>query len=177
MEIHAHGVVHGDVKPSNIVFFPENVKWKLIDLDGAQKARERRAVCFTAPYAAPEVLRGWQEGELPVAQPSSDIWSCGIVAYEVLTGERRFKLISFVTTLPVCVGNRMFEDDLTHDEILEFVLEGKVEEKLDAMENGSHREAISQFLNLDPKERWSAAEALQHVVFQSDPQTTWTQVS
>ena len=67
-DLHAKEIVHCDVKPSNVVFFAESVTWKLIDLDGAQKAGERRAVCFTAPYAAPEVLQGLQEkGVLPVA--------------------------------------------------------------------------------------------------------------
>ena len=71
------------------MFFAESMKWKLIDLDGARKTGESRATCFTVPYAAPEVLREWQdEGELPAAHTSSDIWSFGILAFEVLTGER-----------------------------------------------------------------------------------------
>ena len=66
----------------------------------------------------------------------------------------------------------MFADDLASDEICEFVLEGRVEEKLNQVANASHREAISEFLKLDPMERCSALDALQHAVFQSDPQTT-----
>ena len=67
----------------------------------------------------------------------------------------------------------MFKDDLTPDKIYESVLEGSVEEKLSMMVNDSHREAISHFLKIDPVERWSAVEALQHDVFQSsDSQTT-----
>ena len=93
------------MKPSNVVFFPESGKWKLIDLDGAQKAGERRAVCFTAPYAAPEVLQEFQEeGVLPIAQKASDIWSFGIVAYELLTGNRPAALLVPSSISHVCRG-------------------------------------------------------------------------
>ena len=70
----------------------------------------------------------------------------------------------------------MFKDDLTPDKIYESVLEGSVEEKLSMLVNDSHREANSQFLRLDPRERYSAVEALQHDVFQSDSQTTTSPV-
>ena len=69
----------------------------------------------------------------------------------------------------------MFGDDFTRDEIREFLLDERVDEKLGLMVNVSHREAVSEFLKLDPMERCSAVEALQDAVFQSDPQTTWTQ--
>ena len=68
----------------------------------------------------------------------------------------------------------MFGDDFMRDEICQFLLDRRVEEKLGLMVNVSHREAISKLLKLDPRERCSAVEALQDAVFQSDPQTTWT---
>ena len=73
------------------MFFLDSLAWKLIDFDGAKKAGESRATCFTTSYAPPEVLREWQdEGQLPAARPSSDLWSFGILAFEVLAGERLF---------------------------------------------------------------------------------------
>ena len=70
------------------MFFGEDLLWKLIDFDGARKAGRGRVIAFTAAYAAPEVLKGLEDEELmPVARPSLDMWSFGVVAYEVITGE------------------------------------------------------------------------------------------
>ena len=175
--MHAEGVVHCDVKPSNVALFSESVKWKLIDLDEAQKAEESRVRCFTPHYAAPEVLREYPEGDLPVAKPSVDIWSCGILAYEVLTGNYLLKLSPSRSAVLLSVGNRIFEDDLTHDEICEFVLDGRVEEKLEMIPTDhDYRDVISSLLKFDPADRCSAADALHHLAFQSDPQTTIVEV-
>ena len=59
----------------------------------------------------------------------------------------------------------MFEDDFTDDDICEFVLDGKVDERLDSIGDEWHREVVSNFLKLDPAERWSANDALQHSAF------------
>ena len=173
-DIHAEGIVHTDVKPTNVMFFQESVTWKLVDLDGARKMGESRAACFTVPYAAPEVLREWRdEMQLPVARPASDLWSFGILAFEVVTGERPC-CMDRLQSMMVKSGARMFEDEFTEDEISEFVLDGKVEERLKLIVDECHREAVSIFLKFDPAERWSASDALQHTMFHSDPHTTTT---
>ena len=70
----------------------------------------------------------------------------------------------------------MFDDDATDDEICEFVLDGKVQEKVDSVVNESHREAISNFVKFDPIERWTVIDALQHPAFHPDPHTTTSHV-
>jgi eukaryotic-like serine/threonine-protein kinase len=93
---HAHGVVHGDVKPENIIVQPDG-RVKLLDFGIArQAAHETLAitrqetspvesnVVGTLAYMAPEQLRG--------ADPDAraDLFSLGVVFYELAAGHRPF---------------------------------------------------------------------------------------
>jgi eukaryotic-like serine/threonine-protein kinase len=93
---HAHGVVHGDVKPENVIVQTDG-RVKLLDFGIArQVARETLAVTRqeTAPvdsnivgtlaYMAPEQLRGVD----PDAR--ADLFSLGVVLYELTAGYRPF---------------------------------------------------------------------------------------
>ena len=83
---HANGVVHRDVKPANIFILPDGTV-KLMDFGIAQMRsddEELGYVAGTLAYMAPEQLRG--EG----ASPRSDIWSYGVVFYELLSGTNPF---------------------------------------------------------------------------------------
>jgi tRNA A-37 threonylcarbamoyl transferase component Bud32 len=83
---HQHGVVHRDVKPSNILIRDDG-EVKLADL-GIARALEDTAitrsgvVVGTLLYMAPEVLQGEEAG------PQADVYSMALIAYEVLTGKR-----------------------------------------------------------------------------------------
>lgn len=77
--LHQHNIVHGDLKPENIaVFFPDssNVQVKLLDLG---LSGEEGKGAGTPLYMAPETYRG----ELT---SRSDIWSIGIILFELLFG-------------------------------------------------------------------------------------------
>jgi tetratricopeptide (TPR) repeat protein/predicted Ser/Thr protein kinase len=99
--VHAHerGIVHRDLKPVNIVVTPQGDA-KILDfglakradpeelhrktLDGA--ATETSAgLTGTLPYMAPEQLEGREAG------PRGDIWSLGVVLYEMASGIRPFR--------------------------------------------------------------------------------------
>jgi serine/threonine-protein kinase len=82
--LHRDGIVHGDVKPSNLmVKYTGNAK--LIDIGSAYEwSRGARARGFTPAYAAPEVLEG------AGGSPRSDLASLGYVLVEMLAGAPPF---------------------------------------------------------------------------------------
>src|SRR5690625_3361005 len=85
---HEVGVVHRDVKPSNIVITPEGTI-KLTDFGislGVDQPALTAAgmVMGTAQYLPPELALGHP------AQPPGDVYALGVVAYEALTGKRPF---------------------------------------------------------------------------------------
>ena len=88
---HAHrkGIVHRDVKPENIMLTPDGVA-KVTDFGLARAYADGRStqagtVTGTVQYLAPEQLQG------EPADPRTDLYSLGIVAYELLTGRVPFE--------------------------------------------------------------------------------------
>ncbi|MBV9805081.1 MAG: serine/threonine protein kinase [Solirubrobacterales bacterium] len=81
---HRNGVVHRDVKPGNLLVSDSDVV-KLADF-GIARATDQSSitqvgsVLGTAAYLAPEQARGEEAG------PRADLYSLGVVAYQLLTG-------------------------------------------------------------------------------------------
>ena len=88
-EAHAKGLVHRDVKPSNVILTSEGHAY-LTDFGLAKRAETAAGLTGadqllgTVDYVAPELI----EGSEPDAR--SDIYSLGCVLYEMLTGEPPF---------------------------------------------------------------------------------------
>ena len=85
--LHEAGIVHGDIKPSNILVHREDHAY-LVDFGVARRseyadARTNELVGGTPAYAAPETADG-------VPNPASDLYALGCVVFELLTGERPF---------------------------------------------------------------------------------------
>ncbi len=110
---HQRGVIHGDLKGSNIIVTPEG-NAKLLDFglgrciarNGMKEITSSRlplaeigATGGTLPYLAPEVLRGGP----PNIQ--SDAWAVGVLLYQMVTGELPFRgATPFDLSLEIMVG-------------------------------------------------------------------------
>ncbi|MDX6522722.1 MAG: eukaryotic-like serine/threonine-protein kinase [Gaiellales bacterium] len=85
---HRRGVIHRDIKPHNMMVTPDGLL-KVTDFGIARAANqvemtEVGSIVGTAQYLSPEQARGQTVG------PQSDIYSLGVVLYEMLTGEVPF---------------------------------------------------------------------------------------
>ncbi len=84
---HRHGVVHRDIKPANLILLP-NGRLKITDFGVAHlddSEITRTGVMMGSPaYMAPEQCLGLQ------VDGRTDLFSAGVVLYELLTGERPF---------------------------------------------------------------------------------------
>jgi hypothetical protein len=93
--VHAHGMVHRDVKPANILLGSDALSWDgsgrarlsdfgIVRLLGSERLTAADFTLGTASYLAPEKARG---GDVT---PAADVYSLGLVLIEALTGTRSF---------------------------------------------------------------------------------------
>ncbi|MCD0460806.1 serine/threonine protein kinase [Roseiconus lacunae] len=141
--LHREGIVHGDVKPANIML-KRSGHAKLIDMGSAieYKNPPREREC-TPLYAAPEVLENER------ATPRSDLASVGYVLIELLSGRNIF------------AGNEKLRDLIN----AKIELPGRLRDLLPS--EVCRNELLMQFLlgliSPDPTRRFPNAEAAEHV--------------
>lgn len=85
---HQKHVVHGDLQPSNVMVLPGD-RTKILDFGFPRRLSQEYDLTSdypldTYPYLSPEEIRGESPG------PASDLFTLGIIFYELLTGVRPF---------------------------------------------------------------------------------------
>ena len=85
-DIHVCGVIHRDIKPSNI-FIDKRGSIRIGDFGAAQAGPSISLPAWTPKYIAPEVILGDQSK----VGPSSDLYSLGLVIYQLILGEEGMK--------------------------------------------------------------------------------------
>jgi eukaryotic-like serine/threonine-protein kinase len=143
--IHAHGVVHRDLKPENIMV-DENDNIKLIDFGIASDSAARRltyanftATLGTPNYISPEQVKG-KRGD-----GRSDIFSIGVILYEMLTGKLPYNGPS-----PLAAMN----DRLLNPPVPPRVADPTVSPQL--------QEVLYRALERDPRNRYATAHEFAH---------------
>ena len=101
---HQKGIVHGDLKPTNIMLTRDSGDVKVCDFGLARRlpktapeaettSTASRGIAGTPAYMAPEVIR-----EEPLDE-RSDVFSLGVVFYEMLAGRNPFQADSLIATI------------------------------------------------------------------------------
>ena len=142
--IHANGVVHRDLKPENIMVDDQD-NIKLIDFGIASDSAARRltyanftATLGTPNYISPEQVKG-KRGD-----GRSDIYSIGVILYEMLTGRQPFSGSS-----PMAVMN----DRLLNHPMPPTIANSAISPQL--------QEVLYRALERDPKNRYAKASEFQ----------------
>lgn len=147
--LHDNGVVHRDLKPSNILYADQSANpesLRICDFGFGKQIRAENGLlmtpCYTANFVAPEVLKkqGYDE--------ACDIWSLGVLLYTMLAGHTPFAYGPKDTT----------------NEILARIGEGRFDLASGNWINvtTAAKHLVQKMLHVDPKQRYRAADVLNH---------------
>jgi aurora kinase len=134
---HDNNIIHRDVKPENVLMFKDG-QVKLTDFGLSEKVKDihvsnRNDICGTVEYLAPEIFLGNKYGY------EIDLWTLGLLTYELLIGNSLYTVRSLMYSLNDEI--RWPSDNTLSTNVKNF---------------------ISSLIKLDPKQRMTTKEALNH---------------
>jgi serine/threonine-protein kinase len=162
---HRHGIVHRDIKPHNVLVGGEG-RLKVTDFgiarSGASQMTEVGSIIGTAQYLSPEQARG-----APVDQ-TSDLYSVGVVLYEMLTGQ-----VPFTGDTPLEIAMKHLSEvpappselraEVPHD-LDSVVLRALAKDPAERYQNADEMDAdlarVAQGLPVDPETETAATAVL-----------------
>ena len=149
--MHLNNVTHRDLKLENLLLArPNDISSVVIaDFGLARKSKNARQVfstqCGTHSYVAPEILLG------KPYSPAVDVWSMGVILYTLLIGSFPFA-----------------HDD--QQSLFRLICSGKVDDSQPEWKQISDdvKDLLKGLLDIDPKKRLTAADALNHTWFTNE---------
>ncbi len=144
---HSMGLIHRDIKPANIMIIPSSGQVKIMDfgiarMRGSQRQTRDGSIIGTLAYMAPEQLRDESTDE------RSDLYSLGIVLYEMLTGVPPFVadteyglMQAQINAKPQCLRNLIPHADARLEAVLNRALAKRPAQRFASM--SEFRDAIS----------------------------------
>ncbi|XP_035691991.1 phosphorylase b kinase gamma catalytic chain, liver/testis isoform-like isoform X3 [Branchiostoma floridae] len=150
--LHDLNIVHRDLKPENILI-QGKLEIKVSDFGFAVRLKEEqllKELCGTPGYLAPEVLKCSMIDGFAGYGKEVDMWACGVIMYTLLAGQPPFWHRKQMMLLRnIMEGNYNFDgpewEDISH----------------------TSKDLIAHLLIVDPKNRFTAEQALQHPFFES----------
>ena len=160
---HQRGIVHRDLKPANLMFTPDGhvkvmdfgLAKQLIHDEGQEQSltgmTKTGTTVGTLPYMSPEQVRGQK------VDTRSDLFSLGVMLYEMLTGEHPFRRSLAADTAVAILGN---EPAPVRE------LRPEVTEELESL--------VMKLLAKQQDDRWQSVEELRNSLAQlmSDPSSS-----
>lgn len=148
--LHSQNIIHRDLKPENILL-DDQKNIKLTDFGFSvqiQPGQKLAEVCGTPGYLAPEIIQCSMNATHVGYDTAVDLWSSGVIMYTLLAGSPPFWHRKQIL-------------------MLRMILAGKYDFSSPEWEDRSDtvKDLISRMLVVDPKQRYTATEALNHPFF------------
>ena len=143
--IHSKNIIHRDIKPENILFSDKKnySSLKLIDFGLATFCKQDNKSVGTALYMSPETIDG-------NSTPLSDMWSLGVIVYQMITGKLPFQIDDKNEKNNDSLYQKIKTDDYDHDLLNESECSDEA------------KDFIQKTLQKDMNLRMTTQEALDH---------------